>query len=131
MTARSTTFAAFLCVAMLCGSAGVAAAPSCPALAPLQPRYGWRALDMGNCELCIFNRIRIGPGSRLRWNGAPIAEARLRTYLQLTRAMTPQPVTLIRAEPGADCATIGRISRMIERTTPCDGRRFCPYGIAK
>jgi hypothetical protein len=114
---------------MLWASAA-AAAPSCPALARLNPRNGWRALDMNNCDHCLFNRIRIGPGSRLRWNGAPIDEKLLSTYLQLTRQMTPQPVTLIRADPGADCATIGRIGRLVERTTPCRGR-FCKYGIAK
>ena len=130
MTRRSAILAGFLTAALLCTSAPAATAPSCPALARLVPRNGWRALDMNNCELCLFNRIRIGPSARLRWNGAPIDEKLLRTYLRLTEQMTPQPLTLIRAEPGADCATIGRISRLIERTTPCRGR-YCPYGIAR
>lgn len=128
MTIRSTALAASISAALLCGSAAPAAAPVCPALARLQPQNGWSRLDMNNCELCILNRIQIGPGSRLRWNGARIEETKLRSYLRLSRAMTPQPVTLIRAEPGADCATIGRISRMIQQETPCHGR-VCPYGI--
>ena len=128
MRAWTGAVAALLSAALLCGSAAIAAGPVCPALARLKPRNGWSSLDHNNCELCLFNRVRIGPGGRLSWNGAPIDEAKLRTYLRLTRAMTPQPVTLIRAEPGADCATIGRISRMIEVETPCPGR-FCPYGI--
>lgn len=131
MSGRSTRLAGLLCAALLWTSAGAAAAPSCPALARLQPQTGWRTVGIYDCDHCTINRIRIGPGSRLRWNGAPIEEPRLRTYLQLTEQMIPQPVTLIRAEPSADCATIGRISRMIERETPCAGRRFCPYGIAK
>lgn len=130
MTGRTSRLAGLLCAMLLWGSAGEAAAPVCPALDRLTPRNGWRARDNNNCELCMFNRVRIGPGSRLRWNGAPIDEARLQTYLRLTREMTPRPLTLIRAEPGADCATIGRISRLIERTTPCNGRS-CPYGLAR
>ena len=130
MRTGSAVLAGLGAIALLCTSAGAAAAPSCPALARLNPRNGWRALDMETCELCLFNRIRIGPGIRLRWNGAPIDEKLLATYLKLTEQMTPQPVTLISAAPGADCPTIGRISRLIERLAPCEGR-FCKYGIAK
>lgn len=126
---RRSSLAAFLAAALLSGSAA-AAAPACPALVRLQPRNGWSHLNSNNCELCLFNEVRISRSGWLRWNGRPVEEATVRLYLQRSREMNPQPVTLIRVLPGADCATIGRISRLIERTTPCYGAH-CPYGLAR
>jgi hypothetical protein len=131
MAGRSAAVLASLGAALLCGATEAAAAPTCFALARLQPRDGWSELDSNNCELCMFNQIRIGPGSDLRWNDTPIGDSKLRIYLGRIRAMIPQPVTLIRIDPRADCATIDRISRMVERETPCPRGSFCRYGLDK
>jgi len=133
MVTWRASIAVLLSVASPLGSgtaAGPAAAPACPALARLRPGNGWSHLNSNNCELCLFNEVRISRSGWLRWNGRPVDEATVGIYLQRTREMIPQPVTLVRALPGADCETVGRISRLIERTTPCRGPH-CPYGLAR
>jgi hypothetical protein len=62
--------------------------------------------------------------------GRKLGAAELGTRLVAMREMAPEPITLVSIDPAADCETIGRITHMIERITPCQGG-YCYYGLDK
>jgi hypothetical protein len=89
----------------------------------------WARQDGDNCDMCDFNYVGVGPGERLRWNGAELTEARLAQYLEIVANMEPRPVTLLLIGRAADCALLARIVAAIETRGECYGER-CTFGLA-
>jgi|GEM_PF-2897473 len=120
--------AVLLSAALLCGSAAFAAA-ECPALARLEPANGWRPAEFHMCEPdCIIVTVWIGPGRSVRMEKKEIGDAALKARLGRWRRMLPQPMTWVVVDPAADCETLGRITRLIERTRPCE-HHYCHYAL--
>ena len=128
MAARRTGALVLLCAGLAFGSAA-AAAPACPALARLQPDNGWRPADWNMCEPeCVIVTVWIGPGHSVRTDKKEIGDAALEARLGWWRRMLPQPMTWVVVDPAADCETIGRITRLIERNRPCEDH-YCHYAL--
>src|SRR5947209_9508731 len=94
--------------ALLLSMPNIALAAECPSLSGMRRHHFWSANDQWRCELCGFNRVKIGRGHSLKWNGRSIAADRLRTYLRMVQKMNPQPVTLIMVDKRANCREITR-----------------------
>jgi hypothetical protein len=112
---------------LLAVSAPLQATASCPALDRLRADPHWTSRQP--CHPCIFNRVGVGPGTRISWDWRPATDAVLRAHLRRSRASIGQFTLLIVAE-GADCGTIARVSALIERDSRCreDG---CNYGLGQ
>jgi hypothetical protein len=115
-----------LAVAAL-GVAAPAKAAVCPAEAALRADPRWRDRD---CEMCMINRIYVGPRTDLRWNGARVTVETIRRYLAITHLMAPQPFTMLVIRPGADCAVLAAVRATIERGLPCAPGYYCSFALA-
>jgi hypothetical protein len=116
-------------VALAVATTGVAAparAAVCPAEAALRADSRWRSRD---CELCVINRIYVGPESELRWNGARVTPGTLRQYLGITAHMNPLPFAEFIIRPGADCEMIAHVRTWIERAVPCEPGFHCGFAL--
>ena len=82
-----------LAICLVLASAAAPAAAICPLEARLRAEPHWAHRDQDNCELCIFNSVRVGPGSNLRWNGVRIDRTTLGQYLGMVSKMHPLPIT--------------------------------------
>lgn len=120
--------AAMLLLAL--ASAGPARAAICLQQAELAADPRWAPRDGDNCHQCEFNYVSVGPGERLRWNGADLTEARLAHHLEITANMEPRPVTLLLIGRAADCALLARIVAAIEAHGECHGGERCTFGLA-
>lgn len=109
-----------------------AQAATCPQQAQLRADPRWTPRDEENCHHCIFNIVVAGPTDLLLWNGSPVTEARLATFLRRGARLDPPPVTLLlihNGSNGADCALLARVVAAIERHGECYGDH-CPFGLA-
>jgi hypothetical protein len=111
-------------------SIGPARAAICLQQAELAADPRWTARNGDNCHLCVLNYVAAGPGTRLRWNGAELTEARLAQYLEITSFMEPRPVTLLLIGRAADCALLARTVAAIETHADCGPGERCPFGLA-
>jgi hypothetical protein len=110
---------------LLAGVGVPAAAQTCPALADMRADPGWSYIDPEDCHMCIFNRIRVGPGNALSWNRRPINRERLEQYLALLHGLRPETHIELSVARNADCAFLARIVARIETTLPCERRPYC------
>jgi hypothetical protein len=108
-------------------SAPLQAMAICPDLVRLHADPRWTSGQ--SCHLCVANRVGAGPGARVSWNRRFVTDAVLRGHLRGTRASIG-PFTLLVVAEGADCGTIERVSRLIERNGRCreDG---CNFGLGQ
>ena len=81
--------------------------------------------------MCMFNRIYIGPGNELHWNGAKVIFATLNRYLSIIRNMAPVPFTELAIRPGADCGMIAQVRASIERAVPCEPGWHCSFSLVE
>jgi hypothetical protein len=80
--------------------------------------------------MCTINRIRVGPGTSLHWNGASVNFATLRRYLEITGFMTPVPFAAVFIRPDADCGLIARVRATVEEMLRCDGP-YCSFALVR
>ena len=76
----------------------------------------------------MVNRIYVGPGARLHWNGAAVGVPTVRRFLTITRTLNPEPYTELVIRPGADCGLIAAVRETIQQVLSCD-RQGCPYAL--
>ena len=57
---------------------------------------GWITPRQGRGVLSLLNVISVQDAHRIEWNGKPISELTLQSYLEITRDMNPVPVTQIK-----------------------------------
>jgi hypothetical protein len=107
------------------GIASPAAAAGCAAERELRAEPRWK--DRG-CHLCLINRVDLGPGAALRWNGVPVSLATVRRYIALARGFNPEPFTALVIGAGADCGLIARVRLTIEQAAACR-ERHCMYAV--
>jgi biopolymer transport protein ExbD len=63
-----------------------------------------------------FNTLSIAPNGQVGWNGAPVDLVTLRTYLDMTRTMTPEPELHIAADPYARYARVDETLAVVKRS---------------
>jgi hypothetical protein len=110
--------------------AGPARAAICHQQVELAADPRWAPQDGDNCDMCDFNYVGVGPGERLRWNGADVSETTLAQYLEIVANMEPRPVTLLLIGRAADCALLARIVTAIETHGDCGPGERCAFGLA-
>ena len=110
------------------GVAQSASAATCPAEAALRADPRWRERD---CHLCVINRIHVGPGADLHWNGVRVTLLTLSQYLTITASMNPVPFAEFIIRPGAACGTIAQVRATIERALPCEPGFYCGFALAR
>jgi hypothetical protein len=120
----------FLAIAVLAANPGIAKASGCRALAAMKRDHFWTQNDQWKCELCLFNRVAIGPGRRLAWNGRSITPATLRAYLRQSWKMEPRPITLLTVGAAADCGAVEAAADIVARETPCRGKT-CWFALVR
>lgn len=113
--------------AALLGMASPAMAAPCAAEAGLRADVRWK--DTG-CHNCMVNRVVVGPGAALRWNGAAVSLVTLRHYLGIVRNMNPVPFTELNIGPNADCGLLARVRATIEDSLPCE-RPYCSFALVE
>ncbi|UKK83629.1 hypothetical protein L7H23_13790 [Sphingopyxis sp. BSN-002] len=62
----------------------------------------------------------------LRWNGSPVDEAAVRTYIETIRTFAEQPIILI-DDRELDCATAQRLRAYVDTRLPCTPA-LCRFG---
>lgn len=107
------------------GVAAPAHAAMCDAEVQIRADPRWRPSEFDHR---VINRVELGPGTQLRWNGASVSLARIRTYVALGGSFNPEPATVLYIGPEADCDLIPQVRRTIEEATACT-ERYCLYGL--
>ena len=74
---------------------------------------------LGDASHRPVNVISAAEQSTVLWNGTRVTEAQLRTYLGLVKSMPAGNLTVLAADPRADCAFADRIRRMINDVLSC------------
>jgi hypothetical protein len=108
---------AAILTALAFGAATPAGAATCQAEAGLRVDPHWRN---ARCHSCLVNRIHVGPGASLRWNGAAVDLVTLRQYLDITANMDPLPFAELVIRRNTDCDLIARVRATIEASLPCE-----------
>ena len=90
--------------------------PHCPA----SPE-GWLTPTHAMPRDRNVNRLRVSGRTGLHWNGTPISRATLRLYLDLVRAIEPQPITLLEPAPDVNCPFREAVRAEITHAIPCAG----------
>lgn len=106
-------FGLFLATVVVLGCNERRAPKACvPALA------GWANSQTGKPVSVLANAVEL-EGRNIRWNGVPISERTLATYLGMARTMNPLPYLIF--DPGVepDCAFASRIQSLLEREYSC------------
>lgn len=68
--------------------------------------------------------------SRITWNGHPISEDDLRSYLTAGRQMNPIPLTVLDPTDAPNCAIATAVRDTINRAADCGGTGVCGLGKA-
>ena len=55
------------------------------------------------------NRLALTKDDALLWNGAPIEQAQLVQYLEVTNQMEPTPILVFQPDPRASCEAMSRV----------------------
>ena len=63
-----------------------------------------------------FNTLSVAPTGQIGWNGAPVDLVTLRSYLDLTRTMTPEPELHIAADPYARYSRVDEMLAVVKRS---------------
>ncbi len=91
---------------------------------------GWVKPRQSRSVLSLLNVISVRDDSLIEWNGKPISEATLQTYLKVTSGMNPVPVTQIKFAPKADCETVRRLRALMSTNLDCTYGK-CAEGAEK
>ncbi len=80
-----------------------------------------------------FNTLSVAPSGQIGWNGAPVDLVTLRTYLDMTRTMTPEPELHIAADPYARYARVDEMLAVVKRSEVSkvgfvDNERYAAFG---
>jgi biopolymer transport protein ExbD len=62
------------------------------------------------------NTLSVAPSGQIGWNGTPVDLTTLRTYLDMTRTMTPEPELHIAADPYARYARVDEVLAVVQRS---------------
>ena len=76
----------------------------------------------------IINTLKIEKAGTLRWNDAKIDRARLIHYLDIVPRMNPVPMTVLKVDADADCATVEQIRDQLEKQLQCKSTKRCGEG---
>ena len=63
-----------------------------------------------------FNTVSVDTQSRVTWNGSPVDLVTLRTYLDQTKAMTPEPELHVQPDPYARYAKVNEMLSVVKRS---------------
>jgi biopolymer transport protein ExbD len=63
-----------------------------------------------------FNTVSVNLQNAITWNGAPVDLATLRTYLDTTKAMSPEPELHIQPDPYSRYARVDEMLSVIKRS---------------
>ena len=73
----------------------------------------------------VTNIVAIDKAGAITWNGMPVDTVRLRQYMDVVSTMLPTPGTAVEVDPGAPCAQIADVVRIVGNAVECD--RHCSY----
>lgn len=91
---------------------------------------GWITPRQGRGVLSLLNVISVRDASLIEWNGKPISEGTLQSYLKVTSGMNPVPVTQIKFAPTSDCETVRRLRALMSSNLDCSYGK-CAEGAGK
>jgi biopolymer transport protein ExbD len=63
-----------------------------------------------------FNTVSVDLQNNITWNGSPVDLATLRTYLDTTKGMTPEPELHIQPDPYARYARVDEMLSVVKRS---------------
>ena len=64
----------------------------------------------------IVNKVSIDTRNQILWNGTPLDQVTLRTYLERTAAMVPEPELHFQPDPYAQYNTVDEVLAVIKRS---------------
>ena len=101
-----------------------AASASAAAPAPCQGVVPAAEFDNSVRHDGVSNRLIVGPGSSVTWNGVVIDPSQLRQYLDITATLRPTPMLVTRLDPAADPAMVETVRDVIGRALGCSRPRL-------
>ena len=81
------------------------------------PLSGWAATSSGKSPYVLWNTVSLH-GRQIRWNGVPISQPTLASYLRRGARMNPIPVIVFHPDFN-DCWFDRRIQHLLARSFPC------------
>ena len=63
-----------------------------------------------------FNTVSVDTQSRVTWNGSPVDLVTLRTYLDQTKAMTPEPELHVQPDPYSRYAKVDEMLAVVKKS---------------
>ena len=63
-----------------------------------------------------FNTVSVDTQSRVTWNGSPVDLVTLRTYLDQTKRMTPEPELHVQPDPYSRYAKVNEMLSVVKRS---------------
>jgi hypothetical protein len=74
--------------------------------------------------------VRIDALGAVTWNGVPVTDSKLASYLDQSRPMDPLPFVILSAESTTPCDTVHRVRRLMDERY-CHLRWVCGEGSGK
>ena len=73
----------------------------------------------------VTNIVMIDKAGTIHWNGMPLDTVRLRQYMDVVATMLPTPGTAVEVDPGAPCAQVAEVVRIVASAVECE--RLCSF----
>ncbi len=80
---------------------------------------GWITPRHGLGALSTLNVISVSKSGAVTWNGENVSRDTLRSYLEVTKTLTPSPVTQMKFDSQVDCDTVVQLRQEISRLLDC------------
>lgn len=90
----------------------------------------WRTPKQGMSIFGIANVLSVANDQTLKWNGVPITDTTLVTYLKEVKTLFPIPATQVTFANDVDCARVAGIRQMMSRELDC-GNATCFEGSGR
>ena len=93
-----------------------------------QQLEGWRGTEDGLAEDAVWILVRIHKAGAVSWNGQPITDEILTTYLDQLSDRGPRLQIGLAIQPGASCSRVRQVRTLMNASRICSKDAACGEG---
>ena len=108
------------------------AASSCSKSTPhgcTPPRTYWNKPHNFVGLVPLRNDIALDRNGILYWNGKPISQQQLGSYLRISHTLNPEPEEILQTEMGVSCSELEAVRTQMDQNLDCRSSHRCGEGI--
>jgi hypothetical protein len=76
-----------------------------------------------------MNELSLTHDGSIYWNGAHITSPKLKTILDASHRLNPEPVVFLQTEAGVSCDVLDKLRDQMDRALDCHNSNRCAEGI--